>query len=346
MSSIKKIAKITGLSTATVSHAINGTRKVSEKSMSKIKEAIRMTNYTPNLAAQIMRTHRSKCISIIIPETEPNNITNFFFFDVLNGAKSFLEEKGYELIVSTYPEYDPKKLSEISILKRRWIDGILLVPPSTDFSDIEKICSYNIPIVLIDRWVYNCSLPTVTSNNRESSKRAVKLLHRCGASKIAFIGSSLNNSSALDRFLGYRNAISELKLCLQESYICQMPKYNIENGILAAKKILKAGADSIFVANNVLCIGVLQELYNQNISIPKNISIIGFDDYAWAQITSPPLTSVTQNSNEMGRRASELLLSLIQKKSVPNTISISTTFTLRDSHNKKSFNSLDKFQFN
>ena len=151
--SIRKIAEMTGLSITTVSHAINGTRKVSIKSKKLIDEAIKETGYKPNLAAQMMKTQRSKTIALIIPATEPNNSTNCFYFDVLNGAKVFLENNGYDLIVSTYPEDNPRyNLSDMQVLQRRWVDGILLVPPSNDYAKIKSVEELNLPIVLLDRW--------------------------------------------------------------------------------------------------------------------------------------------------------------------------------------------------
>ena len=176
--SIKTIAEMTGLSITTVSHALNGTRPVSQRSMELINEAAAQINYRPNLAAQMMKTHRSRTVAIIIPATEQNNSTNCFFFDVLNGAKSRLQESGYELIVSTYPESRPQDFfSGMSILHRRWIDGILLVPPTLRYEDIARIEDCGVPVVLVDRWVKGGKLPLVCSNNREVTVEAMKVLY-------------------------------------------------------------------------------------------------------------------------------------------------------------------------
>lgn len=334
--SIKQIAEMTGLSMTTVSHAINGTRTVSKKSLALVQEAIEKTNYRPNLAAQMMKTNKSHTVAIIIPETEPNNSTNCFYFDVLNGARACLEASGYELIVSTYPETDAKKLMNISVLQRRWIDGILLVPATDQLADVEPILDIGLPLVLVDRWVKGCKCPQVTSNNREVSKQAVKLLYEAGGRRIAFIGSMLQNSTAVDRYEGYCDAIRELGLPLEDRLICRMPKYTLEYGYEAAGQILESDADAVFAANSMLCLGVMKKMYEQHVQMPDGISIIGFDDYAWTEVIDPPLTAVTQDANLMGWRAIEQLLKLIAGESPEeHRISIPARLAIRESHGPK-----------
>jgi len=334
--SIKQIAEMTGLSMTTVSHAINGTRKVSKKSLALVQEAIAKTNYRPNLAAQMMKTNRSKMVAIIIPETEPNNSTNCFYFDVLNGARARLEESGYELIVSTYPESDAKKLTEISVLQRRWIDGILLVPATDSFADVKPICELGLPLVMVDRWVKGCDGIQVTSNNREVSKEAVRLLHQAGGRRIAFIGSILENSTAIDRYEGYCDAIRELNLPLEGTLICRMPKYTLEYGYEAAEQVLNGGADAVFAANSMLCLGAVKRLHERHVKVPDEISVIGFDDYAWTEVMDPPLTAVTQDASLMGKCASEQLLKLITGETAECIhISIPARLAIRESHGPK-----------
>lgn len=336
MSSIKEIAEMTGLSMTTVSHAINGTRQVSKKSLALVEEAIKKTNYRPSLAAQMMKTNRSKTVALIIPETEPNNSTNCFYFDVLNGVKTCLESAGYELIVSTYPEYDARRLMKISVLQRRWIDGILLVPATDRYEDIEAICEIGLPLVLLDRWVQGCKLPQVTSNNREVSAEAVRMLYESGGRRIAFIGSILQNSTAIDRYQGYCDAIQSLGLPFDESLICRMPRYSMQYGYEATNVVLQHNADAIFAANSMLCLGTVKRLIEKGVKIPDDISIIGFDDYAWTEIISPPLTAVTQDANLMGQRAGEMLLQLINEKEPEETfVSIPARLAVRASHGPK-----------
>mgnify|MGYP000759409191 FL=1 len=332
--SIKTIAEMTGLSITTVSHALNGTRPVSQRSMELINEAAAQINYRPNLAAQMMKTHRSRTVAIIIPATEQNNSTNCFFFDVLNGAKSRLQESGYELIVSTYPESRPQDFfSGMSILHRRWIDGILLVPPTLRYEDIARIEDCGVPVVLVDRWGKGGKLPLVCSNNREVTVEAMKVLYQAGRRRIAFIGADFPNSTAVERYQGYLDVLEELGLPRDELLICRMDAYSMSCGMEAARRVLGAGADAIFAANSMLCLGTVKELQEQGIHVPEQVAVIGFDNYEWTEITNPPLTAVTQNASLMGRTASELLLQLLDgKQPEQRVVRIPAALTIRQSH--------------
>lgn len=332
--SIRTIAQMTGLSITTVSHALNGTRAVSQRSMDLINEAAAQINYRPNLAAQMMKTHRSRTVALIIPETEQNNSTNCFFFDVMNGAKARLKESSYELIVSTYPESKTKDFfSGMSILHRRWVDGILLVPPTLYRDDIAFIKECNVPVILVDRWVEGESLPLVCSNNREVTMEAVKTIYDSGHRKIAFIGAMLPNSTAVERYQGYLDVLEELGLPLDERLICRTEAYSIPCGMQAAAQVLDAGADAIFAANSTLCMGTVKQLRSCGVRIPEDVALIGFDNYEWTEITDPPLTAVTQNANLMGYTASEQLLRILDGEELEETtVRIPATLTLRQSH--------------
>ena len=334
--SMRTIAEMTGLSITTVSHALNGTRVVSKRSMDLINEAAAKINYRPNLAAQMMKTQRSHTVALIIPETADQNSTNCFFFDVMNGAKSCLAESNYELIVSLYPESKANDFfSGMSVLNRRWVDGILLVPPTLKAEDISFIEGCGVPVVLIDRWVEGKELPFVSSNNREISREAVLELYEQGRRKIAFIGAAFQNSSAVERYQGYVDALEELGLPLDDALVSCPDKFNLASGMRAAEQVVNAGADAIFIGNSMLCFGTVKYLQTQEIRMPQDISLIGFENYEWAEVTDPPLSAVVQNARLMGRTASRQLLKMLDGEPLEETqIRIPAKLNLRQSHGK------------
>ena len=310
--SIKKIAEMTGLSITTVSHAINGTRKVSAKSKEMIDKAVAEINYRPNLAAQMMKTQKSKIVALFVPDTEPNNSTNCYYFDVMNGARMYLEQNGYSLLVSTYPEYDDNyDISNNIVLQHRWIDGVLLVPPNDRNNSVKKLQQLNIPIVLIDRWIEGGELPAVYSNNVEISIDAVKLLASSGKKKIAYLGGVCDNSASKDRLRGYREALEILGLPYDESLVCLVPRYTVEAGERATEKFLEKGADAVFAANSMLALGTIKALNKNNIEIPQQVGVVAFDSIGWMEVTKPQLTSVVQQAYEMGEIASEMLIDIL-----------------------------------
>lgn len=336
--SIRTIAEMTGLSITTVSHALNGTRAVSKRSMALINEAAAKINYRPNLAAQMMKTQRSRTVALIIPETLQNNSTNCFFFDVMNGAKSRLEESSYELIVSIYPESTARDyFSRMSILRRRWVDGILLVPPTMEKEDIEYIKDCDVPVVLIDRWVEGEDLPLVASNNREVSAEAVTTLYESGSRRIAFIGATFCNSTAVERYQGYEDALRAAGLPVEKALVCFLDSHDIASSMEATAKVLDAGADAIFVANSMLCLGTIKQLQQRQIHVPGDVSMIGFSSLEWTEVVDPPLSSVVQEANRIGRVAGEQLLKILSgEKLETQQIRVPAKLQLKKSHQKKS----------
>lgn len=334
--SMRTIAQMTGLSVTTVSHALNGTRVVSKRSMELINEAAEKINYRPNLAAQMMKTQRSRTVALIIPETVQNNSTNCFFFDVMNGAKSRLEESSYELIVSIYPESIAKDyFSKMSILRRRWVDGILLVPPTMQKEDIAFIKNCDVPVVLIDRWVEGESLPLVASNNREISAAAVCELYNSGSRNIAFIGASFRNSTAVERYQGYVDALQMFGLPVNDKLICLLDSHDISSSMRATESVLKEGADAIFVANSMLCLGTIKQLQLCKLKMPDDVAVIGFNNFDWAEITNPPFSSVVQKANQIGRTASEQLLKILNGEELEaQSVRISAELQLKQTHKK------------
>ena len=218
--SIREIARMTGLSITTVSHAINGTRPVSEKSRRLVEEAIRRTGYRPNLAARALKTQKSNIIALIIPSTEPGNSTNCFFFDVLGGVKDTLQRRGYDLIVSTYSERRSDiRLDSVSVLKKSWIDGLLLVPNSRHSRYDELLAGVDLPTVLLDRRLDGCDLPLVCCDNESAAEQAVGLLADSGRARIGYLGGALDLSTAYDRYAGYRRALEKRGLPLDPGLV-------------------------------------------------------------------------------------------------------------------------------
>lgn len=332
--SIKTIAQMTGLSITTVSHALNGTRTVSQHSKQLVEEAVKKIGYKPNLAAQMLKTNRSHIIALIIPSTEPNNSTNCFFFDVLNGAREQLHASGYDLMVATYSEQEGEKhLANLQVLEKRLVDGVLLVPFDRDAASLTEIRSLGIPIVLVDRRVENCSLPSVYSDNLEGARKVVHLLAQSGRKRIAFLCGNCEFSTSYDRHLGYLQGMRETGLPIDEHLIFINQPYQLDTGRDIAPMLLQNGIDAVFSANNVLLMGILQYFSEHGISVPHDVSVVGFDDYDWMNITPSPVTATFQNPYRMGCEAARLMLETLEGKDTHNRrITLPCELVLRESH--------------
>ena len=307
--SLIEISRMTKLSIATVSHALNGTRAVSAESKSKVLKAAKKIGYRPNMAARILKTNKSKTIGLAIPRVERDKATNYFYMDIVAGVHARLEEEGYSLIIGTYRESSGDgALFSLDILERQWADGLLVVPRSMEERSIQEIVKSGVPFVLIDREIKSSSYGSVVSDNKKGSFEAVKLMCEKGKRKIAFVGSMLRTSASYARFVGYKKCLFEFGLPENKDTIVLNEQQSIENGMKSAARLLEAGVDGIFVSDNILTIGVFRYLKKAKVRIPGDVSLVGYDDYEWMDDVDPAITTVRQKPYEMGYRAAGMLL--------------------------------------
>jgi LacI family transcriptional regulator len=331
---IRKIAEMTGLSTATVSHVLNGNRKVSETSREKVLLAAREIGYRPNLAAQMLRTQKSNTIALVIPTDESNHNANFFYADILLGIQKKLWETDYFVIISHYDASaeSERSLRAVHLLKKQWVDGIILVPSSRSPNQLTVLKEVGVPFLLLDRRVDGSDFSCVDSDNQTGAYEAVSLLTRSGKKKIGLIGGGLRVSTGAMRYSGYKKAIRECGFDYEEEYVVLVNKYSIENGRLSARELLNRGVDGIFVSDNVLTMGVVLELNSQGIKIPEDIGIIGYDDFDWMDMITPPLTTVKQQAYQMGYIAAEMMIRKLNGIDVNEKIMLDTSIVMRKSH--------------
>lgn len=335
MSGIKEIAQMTGLSIATVSHVINHTRQVSQKSRELVEKAIEEIGYKPNRAARMLRTQCSKTVAMVIPRVKPGMSTNVFFMDVLSGAKDYLQTKGYNLIVSTYSEEESDNLDDLrdlEILKQQWIDGILIVPNKKKHSLLMEVAESGIPFVVLDRLVADIPCLCVYCDTTSVAEQAVELLYRCNKRRIGYVGGSINSFTGYDRFNGYCAGLSAMGMKLDEDLVHTAEEHTVAAGAEGAKKLIQNGADAIFVSNDVQSVGALKYLQRANIRIPEQVGIIGFDDYEWMEVCNPPLTTVRQNPHLMGQEGARALLHRIEEPEYTEYIVLDAEIVKRRSH--------------
>jgi len=333
---IKEISDITGLSISTVSHALNGTRAVSQRSLKLVEDAAKKCNYRPNLAAQILKTNKSKIIALIIPSTEPENSTNVFYFEVLSGAQSKFEQLGYNMVISTYHDDNTQmSIGKIPMLEKYLVDGVLLVPPKYSQQSVDDILSSGLPLVVLDRRLEREDLSMVYTDNITIVTKAVRLLAESGKKNIAYLGGDPLFPTCIDRHKGYQDALSSLGVAYRSELVKTGLSYCIESGYQAAEELMASGADAFFVANSVLTMGVLKCFHHNNIEIPGQASIIGFDDYEWAEIVTPPITAIYQNAYQMGEEGANSLIDKIEKRGNENEnrkVVLSAKLVFRQSH--------------
>lgn len=305
---IKDVAKLAGISVATVSHVINGTRFVSDETKARVYDAMEKLHYTPNSVARSLRTRDSKTVALLV-----SDIANPFFAALIEAVETHLGRHGYNLFLCNSheePELERRHLADMGAQKVR---GVILAPTRADFnyrSFFEDGDKY--PLVMVDRRTDELQADTVVVDGVSAMASAVDALVERGYSTIAYIGGQTNISTQSERIQGYKKALKRNGI-KHHSDLVFLGRPVAENGYALTERLLERGrADAVVVANNRMVVGTLQCLADRRIHIPSSMAVIGFDDYEWATITSPPLTTIRQPAHDLGLKAAEQLLQRIQ----------------------------------
>jgi LacI family transcriptional regulator len=312
---IKDIARELNLSVSTVSKALRDSYEISEKTKKLVVEYAERNNYRPNPIAQSLKHGRSKSIGIVVPTIE-----NQFFSQVINGIESVAYNAGFNVIITqTHESYD-LEVTNVGHLAHRSIDGLLisLSTETTDLEHLKRLHKQGLPIVFFDRVSDEIETHKVIADNFKGGYDATKHLLESGCTKIAHITGAPNISITKERFDGYIQALTEAGVQITEGYIKHCPHGDrdiseIEH-VLTELLSLENKPDAIFSTSDRITTTTLFLLNNLKIKIPDDIALIGYTNTTFADVLSPPLSSVYQPGFEMGQKATEMLLNIILSK--------------------------------
>jgi LacI family transcriptional regulator len=326
---IKDIAKAAGVSTATVSHVINGTRFVSEEIKKKVNEVLQEKNYHPNLLARSLRSQKSKTIGLLLPD-----ISSFYFTGVAEGIEKVLRKNGYHMLLSNSHDDIEIEKEMINVFNSQLIDGLIMAPVYGNHSYLQQTLNGQYPLVFIDRKPKGYNGDCVVLENIKSTYDATCILIDKGHKRIGLVLGFPSISTTEDRIAGYRQACHERGIAVDESLI-KTGDFKYDSGFSITKELIENGqATALFCASDTMAIGALSYLREKGIKIPEQVAIISSNDFKWTQITNPPLTVVSQPSQELGEKAAELLILNIKhpgNKKKPKEIRLVSTIVLRGS---------------
>ncbi len=312
---IKDIAKALGLSTSTVSRALRGSHEISSETKKLVIEYAEQYNYRPNPIALSLKERRSRSIGVVVCE-----IANNFFSQAINGIESIAYNRGYHVIISQSHESYDREVVNVEHLASRSVDG-LLVSLSTETDHVEHFKALHekgFPIVFFDRITDEIETYKVVADNYKGAYDATQHLIDAGYTKIAHLASSPHLSISIERLNGYKAALTDSGIAVNESYI----KYCSHGGMIyteleeAVKALvnLKDRPDAIFSAGDRLTLSCLTALRSIGLTIPDDIAIVGFSNSGLVDLFTPSLTVIKQPAFEMGQVATELLIKLIESK--------------------------------
>ena len=302
---LEDVARRAGVSTATVSRALNEPKKVRPHLAKRVRDAIRELGYLPHGAARALASQRSHTVGAIVP-----TLDNAIFARGIGALQQRLSEDGYTLLLAT-SEYDfERELFQVEKLIERGIDGLMLIGEAHDQRLYDMLEAKKLPYV--NTWVYNAESPhpCVGFQNRDAAYRIASYLIDLGHRRIGMIaGLCQYNDRAAERVQGVRHALSDRGLELAPGLLVEIP-YDISEGRRSLHFLLEQSGPptALVCGNDVIAFGALFEALSLGIKIPAELSIVGFDDLDLARQVAPPLTTMHVPSHQMGRGAAEYLL--------------------------------------
>jgi LacI family transcriptional regulator len=308
MSTIKDVAIEAKVSVATVSRVLNNNGYVKVETRQRVLQAISKFNYIPNEVARSLFNKQSKTVALIVPD-----IKNPFFPEVARAIEDVMSSHEYTLILCNSDEQVEKEIMYLDVMKQKYVDGIIIVTNTLTPQHIEN---RNIPVVALDRSI-SLDTPSVSVNNYQGAIQAVQYLKKIGCKKIAHIRGPINIINADQRYRGYLDEVAN-ESWFSDDYVVN-GNYDVVVTTKATKDLLTAHPeiDGVFAGNDYMALGVLKAASELGIRVPEDLSIIGFDGIQLCQLTSPEITTMAQPIYEIGHKAAQLLLEMIEGKSIP-----------------------------
>jgi LacI family transcriptional regulator, repressor for deo operon, udp, cdd, tsx, nupC, and nupG len=309
MSSIREVARIAGVSVATVSRALSSPEKVSRESIKKVQAAIQKVNYRPNMLARNFRSTRAYSIVVLVPD-----ITNPFYSLVIRGIEDQAQQKGYAVLLGDTRDSASREQEYIKLVETRLSDGVIQFRPysAATLTEQQKHLAY----------VSACgceSTPgvSVRIDNVGAAEMMVDHLLSLGHRRIGVISGLKENPHSQDRLDGYKRSLAKAGIPFDEKLIAE-GDFTMWSGLNAAHYFCKMSQrpTAIFCMNDEMAIGGIQTLKSYGISVPDDMSVTGFDDIPYARYWDPALTTIAQPAKEIGKTAIDTLLQLIEGKTL------------------------------
>jgi LacI family transcriptional regulator len=309
---IGDVARLANVSTATVSHVINGTRFVSDSTRRSVLDAIARLNYRPSALAKGLASNRTRLVGVVL-----SDINNPLFRNVYKKIESELSGAGYDLILANTGEDINRQHSILETLFARQVDGVILAPNYDTAGKHNLLMTAGVPVVIIDRSSDKNLWPTITVNNEEITHQAISHLIADGHQHIGFIGGLMDKhggvSTVADRLAGFKRAMQENHLPVPEEHMHILGKARQLDGYEAALRILRTELrpSALFTTNILLLLGVLQAMQELSLRCPEDVGVISFDHDHWTDVYVPPITLVKQPTDEIGTAAARQLIQLM-----------------------------------
>jgi DNA-binding LacI/PurR family transcriptional regulator len=310
---IRQVAALAGVSTATVSRVLARSGRVSADLEEKVRAAARQLNYQPNRAARNLRARQGSTVGVLIPD-----IQNLFFTAIVRGIDDEVTKFGYTLLLANSDGSADRERVYLDTFRAEGVAGLLAIPSQHDERGFRQFLETGVPLVILDRTVHLPNVDIVTVTNREGAAQAVAHLIGLGHRHIAMMAGMETHNVGSERHAGYVGALHAAGIEVDPRYI-KDAGFERESARVATFELLDLPdpPTAIFSANNTMSLGVLQALHERGLNAPSDVSIVGFDDMPWQVAMQPPLTCIAQPTYDIGATAARLLLERIAEPSRP-----------------------------
>lgn len=314
---MKDIAQKSGLSLGTVSKYFNG-GSLRPQNRAQIEAAVQALDYTPNLTARNLKTKQTKTVGVMLPE-----LGSAFMSDIVAHIEDTLRRSDYGIIVCDYRCDETLECDIVSFLLHKQVDGIFSVPMRADGTQFAPALKKNVPIVLIDRLLkpLNGLVSAVVINNQIISRHAICALLDAGHRRIGLLAGKRSLSTTIDRLQGYKDALCERGIPLNPELIAY-GDYTMSGGFLAAEQLLALPDQptALFCTNYEMTLGARIALNKAGLSVPHDVSLIGFDDMDMTKAIFPDTTLVVQPMRALSDHAAEQMLSLLSARETQHKV--------------------------
>lgn len=340
----EQVARLAGVSRATVSRVLNGSSKVSEETRKRIYAAIVTLGYGSNIFTKAAPHGRSRLIALAMFGGEGGlNFSQLtmpqchFYLELLRFIEQAVAEAGYDLFLPTRPyntfdaEGDPM-LNYVLSLQARGIEGVITMALGVDDPRIQGLCSSSMPAVFIDNFFQGSHATYVKSDYKGGAMQATEHLLQLGHRRIAFFPGSLFSITGTERFMGHQQTMASAGLSIDQRLVCQSG-WETQDAYHTALTLLGERRDfTAIVANSdMMAFGILRALKEHNLRVPEDVSVIGFDDIDRGQYSDPPLSTIHQDKQAIGRGAVERLLQLMRGEEAISPLVVPTRLIVRAS---------------
>jgi LacI family transcriptional regulator len=336
MTTSEEVARLAGVSRATVSRALNGSARVSAEVSKRVHAAVAALEYEPDVVAQSLVRQRSRVIAVSLfaenydlPFSHLGQTSQYFYLGVLENIEREAVSLGYDLLL---PSYSQGKSSQnyVRRLQTRRVAGSVMLHASD--ARVQALIHSSIPTVFIDKMARGSRATYIKSDNIDGARQATEHLLTLGHRRIAFLTGSPIDLAGLERLLGCQQALAQVGIA-PDAGLVRQSGWNVDEAYEAARVLLAERRDftAIVAGSDFMAIGILRALTEQGLRVPDDVSLIGFDDIEFCHYTTPPLTTVRQDRVAMGRGAVQRLVAMIEGTEETSPLILPTRLVVRKS---------------